>query len=341
MILSMLNGLKVINLKHSLTEPKCFAPSLVSEREAEVHSDILKRLEQHSFTLRTCQRLVFVGLQNQVFQDATSIFSGTRDYDYFEDREAYHFLLETICGLKSQLLGESEIVAQFKEAYTQYIDNGLKNPYIMATLEKLLKDSKEIRSHYLKEIGQYSYSGLSKKLLSKHLKSQTKSEKKSPVVLYGSGQLAHDLIKVLNKKYELILCARNQQKVEQLSSQYNLEYIPWDKKKELIDFSAKINTIGAKNILLFDEIYLRNWYQKHDQGRVFIDLGSPSVLDSTVKFEGLYRLSDIFKASGQLNQQKQEKVAMAKSAIDDLSLRRMHTSALNFPFGWEDLQFAH
>ena len=76
-----------------------------------------------------------------------------RDYQEYEGQMAYMFLLETICGLKSRMLGENEIVSQFKEAFALYLAKEDKNPYIIQVFEKLFKDAKEIRTKYLDRIG--------------------------------------------------------------------------------------------------------------------------------------------------------------------------------------------
>ena len=94
------------------------------------------------FILKTCQRTFVLGfhfnlLNHKDFSCSAKILLG---------EEAYQILLETICGLKSRLLGESEIVSQFKQAYGEYLKLPEKNPLVLDVLHKLFQDAKNVRS---------------------------------------------------------------------------------------------------------------------------------------------------------------------------------------------------
>ena len=310
----MINGLKIVNL------PSKFDAAVPQE------------LCEHSFVLKTCQRQLFVGFHNLPF--AKTLDSLSEHIEFYQDFEAYLFLLETICGLKSQLMGENEIVSQFKSAYSDYLLRENKNSYVMEILEKLFKDAKKIRTEYLKEIGQYSYSGLSKRILK-----ESGAQKGEEITIVGSGQLCHDLIKVLRKNYQLTLCARNRSKVEHLAQTYQLQSLSWDQRDSLAYDPFVINTIGIENTILFNQSFFNKWTQLNRR-RLFIDLGSPSVLElNSHTPEGLYLLDDIFKAQGKLKETKRQKIEQARQAINQLSLKRVNSASVGFPYGWEDLQF--
>src|SRR3989338_2551264 len=88
------------------------------------------------FVLKTCQRTLLINLgENEVanLPKGCEKVLGT---------EAYQYLLEIICGLKSKLLGENEIVNQFKIAYKEYSQHPKRQTRLIVILEKLFKDSK-------------------------------------------------------------------------------------------------------------------------------------------------------------------------------------------------------
>ena len=60
--------------------------------------------------------------------------------------------MEVICGLKSRLLGETEIVSQFKDAFDKFLNQEIRDPIVTLTLQKLFKDAKEIRHHHLSDV---------------------------------------------------------------------------------------------------------------------------------------------------------------------------------------------
>src|SRR5690606_32390758 len=113
-----------------------------------------------SFVLRTCQRTLVLAYDRSPFEDRAPV-----PHTLLSGSDAYLFLLETICGLKSKLIGENEIVGQFKEAYKMYAQSTLKDTRLLAILEKLFKDAKDIRTQYLIGISQKTYASLTRKHL--------------------------------------------------------------------------------------------------------------------------------------------------------------------------------
>ena len=97
-----------------------------------------------TFILKTCQRSLVLSLNNCPFKS-----QDLQAHELKTGATAYFFLLETICGLKSKLIGENEIVGQFKEAYKIYSQSTFKDTKLLLILEKLFKDAKDIRTQYL------------------------------------------------------------------------------------------------------------------------------------------------------------------------------------------------
>src|SRR5690606_6961240 len=135
---------------------------------------------------------------------------------------AYSFLLETICGLKSQVVGEYEIVAQFKQAYSEYVAKDQRDTVIMQVLEKLFQDAKTVRSGHLLEIGSHTYGGLARKLIMRHSPKQ-----KGRVLILGSGKLAEETLKLLTRKFDVYLSARNFDRVAHLHDTYGIRPVEW------------------------------------------------------------------------------------------------------------------
>ncbi|MCO4794539.1 MAG: hypothetical protein KC493_12540 [Bacteriovoracaceae bacterium] len=303
----MLRGLKVINLN---AETK-----LNTSPSGEV------------FYLKTCQRQLIVG-----FNETPTQYIDSHQYETFQGKEAYIFLLETICGLKSKMLAESEIVCQFKEAFTFYLKKNDKNPYIIQVFEKLFKDTKEIRTQYLNTVGQLSYAGLTKKFL-------LDEAKKREVLIYGSGQLSYALCKVLNRDFKITLCARNTEKVRDLKEKFNISTLPWEKRTEGVNSPFIVNTIGSENCILFTQNFLTSW-QESNKNRRFIDLGSPSVLEiQDEKDTKILLLDQLLNIAEKLSFEKEKTVSQASVAIEEKTLHRFNSFNLNFPFGWEELSF--
>ena len=263
------------------------------------------------FHLTTCQRILLIG-QEKKFSKNLPPFARP---DVYIGEAAYQYLLKILCGLKSRLIGENEIVAQFKEGYGNYINNPHRDNYTLKIIEKLFQDSKEIRSLYLRDVGQYSYAGMTKKLFLNRADARS-------ILLLGSGQLAKDILKVMQRKFKITILARNEQAAKELSEHENINALPWQEFKNCQHFPYIINTIGAGDTLFLPSFF-KNWIILHGPNKLFVDLGAPSVIETSYGItNGVIRLDDIFQMSEELNEKKEEKINLAKQAIERITNKR-------------------
>ena len=266
---------------------------------------------QGHFILKTCQRTLVVTSKTpeiclSLRSQMNSIIQGP---------EGYQFLMEVICGLKSRLLGETEIVSQFKEAFEKFLSQDVRDPIVTLTLQKLFKDAKEIRHNHLSDVGQYSYAGMTKKLI-------TNRDHGPLILIVGSGQLAKDLLKVMSRKFNVHLLARNEEKVTELRESFEFKHLNWENFKEASQYQVIVNTVGSDETL-FGQNFFKTWLLLHGHRGLFIDLGSPSCIDTNYDLtNGVIRLDDIFQMSDQLNEEKKEKIQEAQGGISELVIAR-------------------
>lgn len=270
------------------------------------HKQLNSLPPEGAFVLKTCQRSLVLSAMPEFDLESCVKLSGN---------EAYTYLLEMTCGLQSKLLGESEIVGQLKEAYHSYLLSESRSSIIVGILEKLLKDSKEIRTKYLLGLSQKTYSYITRRIMCKQLDVQN-------VIILGSGQLAEDLINQFKKKTNVHLIARNDARAQSLVEQHDIQALPWSEVLNISTMPYIVNTIGTDDVILgpsfFDE-----WKNINNQ-RLFIDLGSPSCIETNLGDQcGVLRLDDIFKAGAIHEEYKLKQIKNAKEAIDQLVVRRM------------------
>ena len=121
----------------------------------------------------------------------------------------------------------------------------------MRVLEKLFKDAKEVRKKHLIKIGQQSYAGITRRII------QSKYDK-GDVLILGSGQLARDSIKHLMKKYNIFVSARNDEKVQELISDFpniNIRPVAWKDYSSYNNFNSYVNTIGCSSVIFTDDFF--------------------------------------------------------------------------------------
>lgn len=259
-------------------------------------------LESAIFNLKTCQRTLLV---------STSELIEYNIFEKYQGVEAYSFLLEVICGLKSKMLGENEIVNQFKIAYRKYIQLPKKNKNTITILEKLFLDSKKIRVNYLSGVGRKTYSYITRKKMMK--------KKPDSVLIIGSGQLAVDLINQFKKKTNVVITGRNNTVVNHLVSEHRISKLEWDKLEESHNYPYIINTVGFDGTLL-DKSFFEKW--ELNSSKLFIDLGSPSCIKTAKNNKDIIYLSDIFKEGAIHDDQKDKKIKNALDFIRILSKKR-------------------
>ena len=268
-----------------------------------------KELMPNTFVLRTCQRTLVLAYDHFPFHH-----SKIPEHNLVTGQDAYLFLLETICGLKSKLIGENEIVGQFKDAYKIFSSSTLKDTKLLLILEKLFKDAKDIRTQYLIGISQKTYASLTRR----HLIGRARA---NHVVVVGSGAMAEDLINQFKKKALVSICARNSARVEELAATHKLNVIPWEERANLSSEAFIANTIGHDSVI-FNETFFADWKMNHPEG-MFVDLGSPSVIRTRFTLsEGVVRLEDIFNEGAVVEGQKQAQIALAKAAMLSLTMKR-------------------
>lgn len=268
------------------------------------------------FRLNTCQRqLIMFSKEDYV--------NSNNNFEFFNGEEGYKFLLEVLCGMQSKVIAESEIVSQFKEAYQGYLSSSERDPRIIRILEKLLKDAKEIRTNYLIGVGQKTYAAIARKIILKEQYSKR-------VLVVGTGNLSIDIINQLKKRFDQIyVTGRNSESVQDICLEHMTRPLEWKDYEMYEEFQLIVNTIGADNITLFCDQFFSPWHSKHGERKLFIDLGSPTILNTDLtKDHGVIKLEDIFEQSVIREKEKIEKINQAQQAITELTKKRLHFLSL-------------
>lgn len=265
---------------------------------------------EHYFILKTCQRTLILSMDYDPVEDDKDPAHHYRH----KGEEAYLFLLETICGLKSKLVGENEIVGQFKKAFKEFLAQPNRQSSLIRVLEKLFKDAKEIRTNYLLGLSQKTYASITRKYMVR--------ENANQILVLGSGNLAEDVINQFKKRAQVFVCARNEERIKYLTETHSqIEIIQWPNLEIIERFQFIVNTIGADKVL-FDQCFFKRWDQQH-KDKLLIDLGSPSCLDLPQYFdEQVVLLDDIFKEGAVHESRKLQQIKRARVAMEKLVQKR-------------------
>ena len=100
------------------------------------------------------------------------------------DADAYRLLLEILCGLQSPMLGETQVMGQFK-AFLSTLDG--THGWLARLGQRLLADARDIRTRHLQGLGSRSYGSAVRRHLSGC----------SHAALIGTGKLAQEVLPFL------------------------------------------------------------------------------------------------------------------------------------------------
>jgi glutamyl-tRNA reductase len=131
---------------------------------------------------RTCLREVaFVDDAAASRRAVMSVAGGQR----LEDGAAYQLLLEILCGLQSPMIGETQVLGQFKAFLGSVAETD--HAWIGRVGQRLLADARDVRTKHLQGLGSRSYGSAVRRDLSDV----------AHAVVIGTGKLAREVLPFL------------------------------------------------------------------------------------------------------------------------------------------------
>lgn len=235
-----------------------------------------------------------------------------------KDSEAYRYLLEVICGLRSEVVGETQVLGQFKK-FLQETEKLHKNYYLnnYAVFQNLLQDCKELREKHIHHWGGSSYGSLTRKI----------AENSENVCVIGNGQLAQSLLPWMKEKNAALFGRHPKNANEQLLSIESIQ--------------AQVGAAGRNTSLVIaapvDNSFLKNLLLKVSFQQI-IDWRTEAALEnaglpSDAKYHSFKHLADFMK-----NEKIKRQAHI--SALGEVIGRKINAWAerkLLRPKGWDDL----
>ena len=159
----------------------------------------------NSLRWETCLRRI--NLLNRT-EHQSLLKSAVSNSDIYQSKDAYRFLLEVVCGLRSPLIGETEVMGQFRSFCSRARFPPTAWGWSLRQItENLMVDAKVVRQRHLEGLGSQSYGGLVRQYL----------KGISSVALIGAGQLASEIIPWVVRKGNLTVFCRDTRRAEGLA----------------------------------------------------------------------------------------------------------------------------
>jgi glutamyl-tRNA reductase len=245
--------------------------------------------------------------------------------EVFRGDDAYRFLLETICGLNSPIVGETAVMGQFKE-FSQRAKFAMTpwGRFLRQLALNLMMDAKLVRTRHLQGLGSQSYGSL------------VRQEVKGlpAVAVLGAGKLAREILPWLIGKTKVRVFYRNWENAKDLVEQYPevelVQYSDADSTGEQIETAVVIAAPLKAN-------QVERWIGR--QSATFakcLDLRGEAASDPVSMNGVVIKLNELFDALRLERERLQSHVEAAREAIKELVERQLQQAQFR-PFGWEDL----
>lgn len=247
----------------------------------------------------TCLREIAF-LEDHLSQDALAAVK-TAGLQVFENEEALFFLLQILCGLKSPVLGETEVLGQFKSHLAGLPeDSALKRDPTLIPF--LLNTVKEARTRFLSATGSLTYGQIVRRWL----------KDSNDVVLWGHGSLGKEIYPWIREKTKGVVVRAPRESEEE---------IPF---KLAAPSGASAHVIAAP--LEDDQVAALTC------DALVIDLRDrPLATNGNVR-----NLSDLFREIRDLRREREDVVPRCEAYLRRRVEEYLQRQQIR-PFGWEDL----
>ena len=334
--------------------------------EFETTRALLEPVFKGAFRMETCQRTVwvypsFLVTSERFKSDQSPLPVGV---EFLEGADAYAFLLNMATGLLSEVRGETDVFGQMKEFWSEFERASLSSeaaaPVFSALqpwIQKMYEDTKEIRAHYLQNVGAGSYGSLVRKLQ----RARFGSASGEPVLLVGAGQIAISIAPWLvgdseTGEGELWLWNRSEENLKKLEAEIRkklprcrIKILPQNEGALLWALNQVPTAVFAipsdgERDLARVQAWTTGSRSRETRGesttRLLVHLGGMrSALPVWSELTELLALDDLFALQKNQEASRSEQFARAERAcLEKARLRALSDGgSASLPHGWEDL----
>lgn len=223
-------------------------------------------------------------------------------------------LLEVVNGLRSQVLGDFQIVRQVKNAYDAACKAGTAGPYLHRLLQMAFSCYKAVANQTHIHAGSASVSYAAFEITRDFLK----KERNKPVLIIGAGSFSAEVIHQLKKKgiENLFVANRSREKAAALASRYDISILNFLDMDDVWCFDVIISCVSVPEVI----IKRQHFAQYPSRRRLLIDLSVPRSIDPCIgAVEGvkLINMNQVSEKNTKALLKRKNSIPMASNIIGD------------------------
>jgi len=242
------------------------------------------------FGISTCNRTEIYlvaekNISNDIFRE-TMIFFKIQEipfqhFYFLHNQDALIHMCKVASGIDSQVLGEQEILGQFKKAIRIAKDQNVARSKLLSYTKKVIEIVKEVRTKTNIGLNPLSVSGLSLNLV----KNIFEDPKIQNILVLGAGSLAHAIIDELRKKGISNIRAVNRSiKKIKISNDYEIIPSSLESLHQELELADIVIASAAADVPLIGKGAIENALRvRKNKPMLLIDLSVPRNIEEEIK----------------------------------------------------------
>lgn len=237
----------------SVKDRACFA--LTPTQRRELYEQLSQGIQAEFILLSTCNRTEIYTYASPrelpIFVQTLAQYRQTSWPEektfLVEDEAAIRHIIQVTAGLRSQVIGDRQILSQVKEAYREAMDAGT----VQTVMHRLMHTAFRAARRVLHETNLSPVHASVAHLAVAALRNALSPER--PVAILGAGEMARLALESLKTSgfKHITLINRTWQKALELAHTYDIEAIPWEQRYDILtSVQGAIVTTGAEQPVL-------------------------------------------------------------------------------------------
>jgi glutamyl-tRNA reductase len=307
--------------------------SLATETTAALQADFaaLEGLREFA-VLSTCNRVEIygVGTRGDVAARITAAFCARQRFDPAEfarirldlrGRDAVQHLVEVSAGLDSQIVGETEIFGQVKDAYAAAQASGTTGPVLNRVFQKGFQAAKHVRTHTAITEGHVSVANVAVDLALSIFGSLAETR----ILLLGAGEIGEKTARAFQSRgaAALTVASRRFGRAMELATNLGASAMPFEQREtRLAEFDVVVCATSAPDLVLTLAGTKAAMHKRPARPLFFIDQALPRDIDPAVADIDnvfLYNLDDLAKIAEENRVAREAETAKCRMIVAEKS----------------------
>jgi glutamyl-tRNA reductase len=322
------DGLFVIGATHhrvplAVREKLSLNPEAAAELKAKLAG--IEGLREFAL-LNTCNRVEFYGVASsaEIAARVSAAFCARQQFDVTEfekirldlrGRDAVQHLVEVSAGLDSQMLGETEIFGQVKEAYASAQSGGTTGPVLNRVFQKGFQAAKHVRTHTAITEGQVSVANVAVDLALSIFGGLGGTR----ILLLGAGEIGEKTAKAFQSRgaTSITVASRRLERAMELARAFGASAMPFEQREaRLSEFDVVVCATSAPDVVVTHSATRAAMHKRPARPLFFIDQALPRDVEPTVAdIENvfLYNLDDLARIAEENRAAREAEIAKCRA----------------------------